>query len=373
MITLQKQDLYDILYGCTILGTGGGGSLEAGLKLIDEALAAGKTFRLVDFSEVPDDAWIATPYMCGSISPTTPELEAQYADLPVMNDPDSYLAYKALEKYFGEEFYGVTSTELGGGNTAIALYVGACLGKYIIDADPAGRSVPELQHSTFFINDLPIYPLACANQFGDVAILPYVVNDVRAEALVRAMAVASKNRIGVVDHPAQAKTLRDSIIKGAISYAWKIGKTFRETKQAGEAVAARIAEVGGGYMLFQGRVSSHHYDTVDGFTIGEVVIGGEGSYSGSEYKIYFKNEHMISWRDGAVDITIPDLIVIFNEDICKPNLNPYFENGMKVSVIGLPAPAEWRTPRGLEVFGPAYLGSDMEYVPIEKKYGNSTP
>ncbi|MCE1255034.1 MAG: DUF917 domain-containing protein, partial [Anaerolineae bacterium] len=49
MKVLSKQDLYDILYGATILGTGGGGSLENGLKLIDKALAMGKEFRLADF------------------------------------------------------------------------------------------------------------------------------------------------------------------------------------------------------------------------------------------------------------------------------------------------------------------------------------
>jgi len=368
MITLGKQNLYDILYGCTILGTGGGGSLENGLKLIDEALDLGKTFRLVDFSEVPDDAWIATPYMCGSISPTTPELEAQYANLPKLTEPEAYLAYRALEDYFGKEFYGVISTELGGGNTALALYVGAWLDKYIIDADPAGRSVPELQHSTYFLKDIPIYPMACANQFGDVAILPRVVNDLRAEALVRAMAVASKNRMGVADHPAQAKTLRNAVIKGATTKAWKIGEAFREARQSGIPIAPRIAKVGQGFVLFHGVITRHHYDTVEGFTIGDVYIRGDGVYSNSEYHIWFKNENMISWRDGEVDVTVPDLIIVFNEDTHEPNLNPYFEVGMKVSVIGLPAPSEWRTARGLEVFGPRYTGLAIEYIPIEHKH-----
>jgi hypothetical protein len=365
MKKLEKQDLYDILYGCTILGTGGGGSLENGLKLIDDALVHGKEFILVDFSEVPDDAWIATPYMCGSISPTTPELEAQYASLPQLEDPEAYLAYKALEEYFGEEFYGVLSTELGGGNTAISLYVGAWLGKYIIDADPAGRSVPELQHSTYYLKNLPIYPMACANKFGDVAILPKVVNDFRAEALVRAMAVVSKNRMGVADHPAQAKTLRDAVIKGAISKAWLLGKAFREAKAAGQPVAPVIAKIGGGVMLFEGTVSKHHYDTVDGFTIGDVYIAGSGKYTGSEYHIWFKNEHMISWKDGKVDVTIPDLIIVFNEDSVEPNLNPFFNDGMQVSVIGLPAPDEWRTEKGLMTFGPEYIGLSESYVPLE--------
>ena len=127
MIELSMQDIKEILYGCTILGTGGGGSPEKGIRLIEEAFKLGKRFRMVDFSEVPDDAWIATPYVCGSISPTTPELEARYAGLPVLKDPLAFMAYKAMESYIGESFYGVISTELGGGNTAEALRL--CAGR----------------------------------------------------------------------------------------------------------------------------------------------------------------------------------------------------------------------------------------------------
>ncbi len=368
MKVLEKQDIYDILYGCTILGTGGGGALDKGLSLVDQAFEKGKTFKLVDFSEVPDEAWIAVPYHCGSISPITPEVEAKYAGLPAIDEPAPFLAYKALETYFGREFYGVMSTELGGGNTAQALYAGAMMDRYIIDADPAGRSVPELQHSTFYIFGLPIHPMACGNQFGEVAILTHVVNDERAEALVRAMAVVSKNSMGVADHPAQAKTLRNAVIQGAISHAWKIGKAFREAREKGQAAAPQIAKVGNGFFLFQGEVTKFHYDTVDGFTVGDVEIKGEGQYAGQLYHIWLKNEHIISWRNGEVDVTVPDLICVFDDQKNEPNINPYFTLGQMVSVIGLPAPAEWRLPRGLEIFGPKHFGFDLEYIPIEKKF-----
>lgn len=368
MKTLNQQDLHDILHGCAILGTGGGGSLEKGLKMVDEALAMGKSFKLVDFSEVPDEAWIATPYMCGSISPTTPELEAQYAGLPVLPEPQAYLAYRAMEEYYGKEFYGVISTELGGGNTAEAFYAAALLDRYIIDADPAGRSVPELSHSTYFINNLPIYPVACANEFGDVAILPKVVNDFRAEALVRAMAVASKNRIGVTDHPAQAKVLREAVIHGAISFAWKIGRIHREARAAGSSSAAQIVKDVDGFMLFKGVVSKASYETVEGFTVGDIYITGEAEYQGNEYHIWYKNEHMASWKDGKIDITVPDLICVFDENENEPLLNPHIHKGIKVSVIGLPAPEQWRTARGIEIFGPRYFGIDADYLPIEEKY-----
>ena len=42
MIRLNKKDLFDILYGCTILGTGGGGSLEQGLENVYKAIDEGK-------------------------------------------------------------------------------------------------------------------------------------------------------------------------------------------------------------------------------------------------------------------------------------------------------------------------------------------
>jgi uncharacterized protein len=367
MKILEKQDLYDILYGCTILGTGGGGSLQRGLELIDKALALGKQFKLVDFSEVPDEAWIAVPYFCGSVSPSTPELEAKYAGLPEAGEPGPLLAYQALEEFIGEPFYGVMSTELGGGNTAQALYAGAMMDRYILDADPAGRSVPDLQHSTFYLFDVPIDPLACANQFGEIVIVKKVTNDERAEALVRALAVASKNSIGVADHPAQAKTLKNAVIQGAISYARKIGTAYREAVEAGQPAGERIAREGGGFNLFKGEVDQFQYETAEGFTVGEIGMRGSGEYAGQAYRIMFKNEHMISWRDGQVDVTIPDLICVFDDEKNEPVINPHLWVGQKVSVIGLPAPKEWRTPRGLEVFGPKYLGYEFEYVPLEER------
>ncbi|WP_275952149.1 DUF917 family protein [Mordavella massiliensis] len=62
------------------------------------------------------------------------------------------LAFRTLEEYFGKPFFGVVATELGGANTAYAFHIACQLGLPIIDGDPAGRSVPELQHSSFWIS-----------------------------------------------------------------------------------------------------------------------------------------------------------------------------------------------------------------------------
>jgi len=366
MYRLTRQDLYDILYGCTILGTGGGGDLKKGLSLIDKALDAGREFKLIDLGDLPDNALVVCPYMCGSISPLSEEEEKKYADLPRIKEEPVLRAYKTMEEYMGKKFYGVISAELGGENTALAFYIAALSGNYIVDADPAGRSVPELQQGTFFINKLPINPMAVANEFGDVVIVKEVVDDLRAETLVRAMAVVSKNSVGVVDHPANGKELKRAVIPGTISYALKIGRAYRKAKEENNDLALEIAKAGSGYILFRGRVKDFQWEDKDGFTIGNTYIEGEDDYVGTEYKIWFKNENIIAWRDQKIDVTVPDMICMICDDKKEPLTNPNYEIGMKVSVIGLPSPKEWRSDKGLKVFGPRHFGYDIEYVPIEK-------
>ncbi|SHI75730.1 DUF917 domain-containing protein [Lutispora thermophila] len=367
MIKLNKKDLFDILYGCAILGTGGGGSLERGLEKVYKAFEEGKEFILVDFDELKDEDLIATPYSCGAISPETEEERKKYQRLPLLKESPHVAALLKMEEYLGREIKAVISTELGGGNTAAAFEVAAQAGKYIVDGDPAGRSVPELQHSTYYLNNIPIQPISLVNIFGESAIITDVVDDSRAEDLVRAMAVASKNTIAVVDHVNTSKVLKNAVIRGAISYAWKIGKAFNSAKVEGYNVVDAVIKAGDGVRLFSGVVEKNEWGTVKGFTVGEVEIAGEDEYKGHKYKIWYKNENIIAWRDEKVDVTVPDLICAMDMSKQEPILNPYFEKGMDVAIYALPAPAEWTTKRGLEVFGPRSFGFETDWLsPFEK-------
>lgn len=363
MRKLTRENLLDILVGCAIVGTGGGGSLEKGIAKIDQALELGKEFILVDFDELDDDALIATPYSCGAISPLTEEEIRKYAGLPDAPEDMHVMALKEMECHLGKEVKAVISTELGGGNTATAFFAGAMSGKYIVDGDPAGRSVPELQHSTYFMHDIKIQPMALVNKFGESAVLTNVVDDFRAEALVRAMAVASQNTIAVVDHIATAKELKNAVIRGAISDTMAIGEAFRRSKETGGDIASAVAQQGKGTVVFRGKVSSNDWGTVEGFTVGDMTVSGEGEYAGSEFKIWYKNENIITWKNGRYEVTVPDLVCVFNEDKREPLLNPFGEEGMNVSIIVLPAPAEWTTEAGLALFGPKSFGHDVDWKP----------
>lgn len=362
MRTLSKQQLEDLIRGCAILGTGGGGSPKKGLEEIYRDLADGREFRLIGLEEVSDDALVATPYLCGSVAPDdVGESDASESE----SESECLGASKALEEYLGRSFFAVIATEIGGGNTATAMSVAARLGIPIVDADPAGRSVPELQHTTFCIQNVPITPLSVVTPRGDVMILTNVQDDFRAEEIVRAVAVVSDSLAGVADHPMDGKALRTSVIPGTLSKALAIGAAIREAGASNEDPVQAAIVAGGGSLLFQGEVAEASWKIEDGFTIGELVISGRAEDQNHQYRIWYKNEHIVSWFDGEPDVVVPDLICVLDPGTGAAITNPNCPQGAEVSVIGYPAPAIWRTARGLELFGPKHFGFDIPYHPIE--------
>ncbi|WMJ76443.1 MULTISPECIES: DUF917 domain-containing protein [unclassified Sedimentibacter] len=365
MKKLTKQDLHDILLGAAIVGTGGGGSLKEGIELVDKAYDEGFEFTLAEINEIPDDALIASPYTCGSIGELSQEQKSKYDALPKIKEAKEVRAIKVLEEYFGNEFYGVIATELGGGNTAAALNVAARLGKPIVDADPAGRSVPCLQHSTLFLNDVSITPMGLANEFGDSMVITNVANDDRAELFARQTAVASFNSVGVVDHPGYWKNLKNALIKNTITYCLEIGRTARAAKEEGRNFAYDVAEKFNGYVVFEGEITEADWEDREGFTFGNLSISGEGEYSGQKLDIWFQNEYIMSWKNGEVFATAPDSINIYNRDEKMPLLNPNGKPGMKVTVFVLKAFEEWRTKEAVDIFGPRFFGYNMDYRRIE--------
>ncbi len=368
MEKLAFADVKDILVGCTIMSTGGGGDLEKGLKLVKEDFENGLEYKLLSPQEIGDNDLFTSPYFCGSIGP---EDKGAYDRYPKIKELETVAAVRALERFFGEEIKGVVSVEYGGMNTAVAMSTGARLGKYIVDVDAAGRAVPDLQFSTYYVNEKPIYPLAVANDIGDVAIFEKVVDDFRAEDLVRALAVISGDMIGMSDHPVRGHELRESTILNALSYARKVGKAQRMAVEKGQDPITAIIECSGGYELFTGEIARDtEWNNKSGFTTGTIYIDGVKDYRDQNYRIWFKNENVISWLNGEPDVMVPDLICVVETDTGYPITNPFCKKGMQVTVLGFKAPEVWRSERGFSILNPEFFGFDVEYTPIEKRDNN---
>ncbi|MEM1232837.1 MAG: DUF917 domain-containing protein [Pseudomonadota bacterium] len=353
---LSRDDVADILYGATIYGAGGGGGLAEGFDLLDRAVEAGKVFRLAELSDVPDDALIATPYLLGALSKTPQSEQTRYIGLPRAQDHPVLLAHRRMEAHLGADIFGSVPCELGGSNTAVPFFVAAMTGGVTVDADPAGRAVPEITHSAYYLAGLPASPIAAANTFGEVMILDNIADDQRAETVVRALCQVSANDIAAIDHALPARDLRGILMPGTLRRAQALGKLWREGRSEPRKVIDQLARAGGGKIAFEGRVAASTAQTQGGFTVGEFTVDGIGADNGNRYRVSIKNENMAGWKDDVLDACIPDIISVFDVETSEVVTNPHVKVGCHVSLVILPAPEVFASARGRAVFGPAYLG-----------------
>jgi DUF917 family protein len=365
-LLLDRVAIEDILTGCAVLGCGGGGKYAEGLARVNDELEAGRAFRLLPVAELGDDEWVASPYGIGSLAPQSEEDRARFAGLPRAKEDNVEASFRRLSRFLNRPFVAVVAGELGPWSTAAALSTAARLGIPLLDADRVGRATPEATQDSVLVAGLSNLPLAAVSAFGDSLILEKVARDSRIEDLLRALSVASAGDLGVTDAALSGLEIRRSgaLIVGTISKARALGQAVRQSVAAGtDPVAALLATVPG-QRLFQGVVLECPWRDEAGFLVGEVLIEGRGEFAASRYRIRFKNENIVAWKDDAVSVLPPDLISVVDSGTAVAIANPEFEPGRLVTVLGFPAPPLWRTPAGLRVFGPAHFGLAEAYRPL---------
>ena len=364
MRRLSAEQVDDILVGATILGCGGGGWLADGREQMKQVYEAGLAVTLAGPDDLADTDLVACPYAVGAMTAADAGF---YGDLPFTGEHPTVLAVRVLEEYLGHPIAGVFPGEIGGGSIGDAFFAAAMLDLPAIDADPAGRAVPEIEHSVLGLAGVPSAPLAVVNEVGDTAILTWVADDARAEALVRALAVASRNAVWVADHGQPWGELRDLLVPGAVSRSLAVGSARREAAAADGDVPVAVATAAGGRVAFHGEVEAMTWDDADGFSVGETVLAGAGESASSRYRVWFKNENLMAWRDGEPDITCPDLICLVDAVTGMGLTNPEVAPGTRVAVLGVPCDRRWRSAAGIALLGPAHFGYDVDYVPVEER------
>ena len=94
-----------------------------------------------------------------------------------------------------------------------------------------------------------------------------------------------------------------------------------------------------------------------------------GPYAGHTYRVWVKNENMVSWLDGKPDVMSPDLIYNLDpktgEALVGSGLGGYPLNA-DVAIVARPVlAAAFRSPKGIEMIGPRHFGFDFDYQTIE--------
>ena len=366
---LGEQELVDILVGSCIQSTRNcdpSGPIEQ----MKAALADGATFTLLELAAVPDEGVVVAVQGIGGGGPWQHVIDRTTEQgLSRMDDAAMEQAVVELfADHIGKDVTALIRSEAAGA-TATALLLGAKLGIPTLDAGITGRAVPEVQQSIPWINEIASVPTAVITPFGDQIIIRRAVDEYRVEDLTRAIAVASGGDAFITMTPMSGSDLERGVLAGNISEAEAYGRTVRVAVDAGEDPIAALVEISGGYRLFEGVVTSSEERGERGFNWVEAELVGTGAYEGETYRVYVKNENIVGWRNGELDAVSPDYIYNLDPATGQSTLGVGYGGyvvGERVAFVGVPAPAPWRSERGIELIGPRHFGFDFDYVRLEE-------
>jgi len=362
----NEQDVVDFVRGCTFFGTGGGGKPSEGIQLLKGVLETKGEIVWKDVEEIENDGYAVCPFLMGSIAPWTEKTIKQIKELGL--DPEKRLkinlltkSIELLRKYVGVNPSVVVAIELGGANTPAAINAAAELNLEVVDGDYVGRAIPEIAQTTPYLYGKSVWPIASFDQWGNVCYIGNAVSVPMAERIGKFISAAAFGLSGQAGYLLPTAEMKKMVVRGTLSQCLEVGRLIREARERGLDVVGRVAEEFRGKVLFEGVVSKKHWEDREGYYWGYHEISGSGRFKNHTFKIWFKNENHISWFDGKPYVTSPDMLIVVKKEDCEPLYNPDIQEGMHVSVIGIPARKEFLSEKGLEVLGPKHFGFDIPY------------
>ena len=365
--TLSEQDLVDILVGSCIQSTRNCDPAES-IAEIKSALAEGKEFRLISTENFPDHWMVVAVQGLGGGGAWEYVIErTNEQQLPTISDQRRRVV-ELLSDYLGKSFNALVRSEAAGA-TATALLLAADMDIPTLDGGITGRAVPEVQQSIPWISGIASIPTAIVTRWGDEIIINHAVDEYRVEDIGRAIAVGSGGSATITMAPMSGAQLDQGVIPGNLSEALLFGKTVREAREDGADPIDALVDISGGYKLFQGIVTRSDERGDRGFNWVEAEFEGVGEFTGHSYRVYVKNENIVGWLDGKVDAISPDYIYNLEPDTGESPIGigiGGYVVGNEIVMVGVPAPAQWRSAKGIELMGPRHFGFDFDFVPLEE-------
>jgi DUF917 family protein len=359
MRLLHPENVEDIALGAAVLGTGGGGDPYIGKLMGISAIREFGPVTLLSLDEIDDDALIVPTAMMGA--PTVMVEKLPKGD-------EIIKAFHALESYLGRKITATMSAEAGGLNSVTPLTVAARLRLPMVDCDGMGRAFPELQMVTATLYGVSSTPFAIGDEKGNSAILNTIDNR-WTETFSRSITIDMGCAAMIACYATTGKELKQWAVPDTMTLVEEIGRTIREARRSKANVIEAVREIVGGFQVFKGKIVDVQRRTEKGFARGEAILEGVDEYDSQTLELQFQNENLVAILDGEIIVSVPDLITVLETETGEPITTESLRYGFRVTVLGIPCNEKWRTPEGLALVGPRYFGYDIDWVPIEDRYG----
>lgn len=322
MTQITATDVDALSLGCAILGSGGGGDVEAAALLLTRTLSEGAV-RLADPDEIDS---VAPCALVGAVGSPTVMLERIPGHLEFTR------AVRSLERYRDQEMQAVAPLEIGGVNGLLGVNAAAHLGLPLLDADAMGRALPHLDQLVT-VGSAALTPLALAQPSGGVMLLDDLPDDA-VEHAVRAVLPAMGTWAAVCLQPTTAAVIAATAVRGSVSRALLIGRALI-AHSSGEYDEARLRRECGLDILWQGVVAEVHRRDRDS-ALGTITLIDQESTA----RVDFAHEYVAALVEGEVAAGSPDIVVLLDERSRHPIAVDRVRVGQRLRIATLPAPPE---------------------------------
>ena len=352
MREVTLEEIEALAVGAWVLGTGGGGSPYLGLLNMRRLYAEGRRVHLMDPDELADDDMVAVVSNMGA------PLVGQER---LVDSATIGRAVTLMEEYLGRPFRAVMSVEIGGNNGVQPFLAAAETGKPVVDADAMGRAYPEAQMTSFAVGDLRPWPLSLVDPRGIEGIVAKVPSWKWMERLSRKMCVEVGSIAATCKAPRTGAEVKRWGILRTTTQAIALGQAIRRAQKEHRDPVQAILEQEKGVLLFRGKVADIARRTTEGFLRGTARLDGLDDWRGHGFDLAFQNEWAVGWLDGEARVMTPDLICVLDTVSGEAIGTEVLRYGQRVTVIALPAPPVFLTPRGLDFVGPRAFGYDLDF------------
>ena len=356
MREIQLSDAHAIALGAGILGTGGGGNTYLGrIWLETEFKARNVSCRVIEVDQVDDSAVVCA---VGTMGAPTVGVEK------IPRGDELEKTVRVLESHIGSSFEAIIIGEIGGANALKPLICALQMDLPVVDGDGMGRAFPELQMDSFAIGGLDLSPLALGDCHGNQVVLHSVSSPVQAERYARNLTIEMGGSTALAMPMMTGHELKRTLIRKTLSLAKALGEIVLAARKIGKDPVDGIIELTQGQVLFRGKIIDVERRITRGFSRGTMKLTAFGSQE-DQLEIHFQNENLIAYRNGRVVCTVPDLITLVEVENGEPIGTEMLRYGLRVAVIGMPAPVELKTPEALAVVGPEAFGyTDVTFHPL---------
>ena len=381
IIELREQDMIDIIWGATLMGAGGGGSISSGIKLMEsyKERHPGEELlvKMIDASDMK----------VGEYASATAGMGAPAAIVGV--DFSEYAAnaanlLKEIAERDGKNLKYNFPVELGGFSIFFPLHLSLNTGAYPIDADGAGRAVPALETLPLNVYGCPTSPLGLANgnnaRISVELAVPY--NAPLAEKIGRDICGEFGNMVGISGWLVNKDDIMNKICTGTITLCRQIGEVLRTSPDADTDMFEALKKKGliNAKVICKGTVDDIKTDTHGGYDYGTLTVTDD--VSRTQYYIQFQNENLLlQRREKGSDVitnlmTVPDMTCVYCIDPAgaegvvprMPLSNADVKKGMKIAVAAVKVSEKWfQSPNWWDVWAECMknIGYEGENLPYE--------